>query len=478
MFAQGGQPEEIAAETSRIFLGIQIQCANCHDHPTDKWKRKDFHELAAFFPRVSVRRKYGAAEEMPAMDSMESMKQKSGKKSGKGKLAGKDAVKDLDQAAKKRQGPITFEVASFAPRANNLREEFFLSPEKAIRRLDKDGDKQLSRSELERTPAAKIFDRLIEQADQNKDQKLSADEIKSARPPDNPGRGSAEYLMPDLNNPASPGKQVNPEFFLTGAAPKKGMEDVERRAMLAKYVTSPQNVWFARAYVNRTWGELFGSAFYMPIDDLGPERTPVFPQVLDSLCKGFVQSGYDVRWLFRTIANTAAYQRKVGNDSSSGPPAFAAAIPKRLRADQLYDSIVKVAGGTELPGGARARGDRRQGILRSPRGQFDQLFGFDPSTTQDEIIGTVPQALFLMNSPAVNRLVESRDGSKLKQILDENKNDADAANELYLLVLGRTATPNEIKTCVDYVQEGRKRAEAFEDLFWSLLNSSEFLSQR
>lgn len=53
--AQQGQPEEIAGEVSRIFLGVQIQCAQCHDHPTDRWKREQFHQLAAFFPRVATR---------------------------------------------------------------------------------------------------------------------------------------------------------------------------------------------------------------------------------------------------------------------------------------------------------------------------------------------------------------------------------------------------------------------------------------
>jgi hypothetical protein len=53
--AQQGQPEEITGEVSRIFLGVQMQCAQCHDHPTDRWKRQQFHELAAFFPRVATR---------------------------------------------------------------------------------------------------------------------------------------------------------------------------------------------------------------------------------------------------------------------------------------------------------------------------------------------------------------------------------------------------------------------------------------
>ena len=56
MMAQDGRTEEIAGEVSRVFLGIQIQCAQCHDHPWDDWKREEFHELAAFFTRVGVRR--------------------------------------------------------------------------------------------------------------------------------------------------------------------------------------------------------------------------------------------------------------------------------------------------------------------------------------------------------------------------------------------------------------------------------------
>ena len=56
IFAHFGEAPELAAETSRIFLGIQMSCANCHDHPTDSWKREEFHELAAYYSRVTVRR--------------------------------------------------------------------------------------------------------------------------------------------------------------------------------------------------------------------------------------------------------------------------------------------------------------------------------------------------------------------------------------------------------------------------------------
>jgi hypothetical protein len=53
--AHEGKPEETAAEAARVFLGIQLQCAQCHDHPYDAWKREQFHQLAAYFPRVVLR---------------------------------------------------------------------------------------------------------------------------------------------------------------------------------------------------------------------------------------------------------------------------------------------------------------------------------------------------------------------------------------------------------------------------------------
>lgn len=62
--AQEGRPEETVAEISRIFLGIQIQCAQCHDHPTDRWKREQFHQLVAFFPRVAARPEMGDPRNM------------------------------------------------------------------------------------------------------------------------------------------------------------------------------------------------------------------------------------------------------------------------------------------------------------------------------------------------------------------------------------------------------------------------------
>ena len=114
-------------------------------------------------------------------------------------------------------------------------------------------------------------------------------------------------------------------------------------------MTSPDNPWFARAFVNRVWAQLMGEGFVMPVDDMGPERTPRNPEVLEALAGGFTASGYDVKWLLRTIANTEAYQRKIRpRPVSENPPVFASACPTKLRADQLYDAITRILGVEEL----------------------------------------------------------------------------------------------------------------------------------
>jgi len=82
LLAQKGEPEGITAEVARIFLGIQIQCAQCHDHPTDQWKREQFHQLAAFFPRVGIR---PVRNSQPRNFEVYSRNHKNKKGDGKGK---------------------------------------------------------------------------------------------------------------------------------------------------------------------------------------------------------------------------------------------------------------------------------------------------------------------------------------------------------------------------------------------------------
>lgn len=445
IFAQSGDAKEIAAETSRIFLGIQMQCANCHDHPTDKWKRKDFHELAAFFPRI--------------------------------------------QLINKMQTTRSFEVVSAVFPPGGMRGgpgapgDLLRDPERLIKLLDRDGDGLISKEEGQQGPGvAMIFPRLLEFGDTNKDGKLSLEELKKIPPPMmNQRRGFPEHFMPDLQNPQSQGLKVDPAFFVNHEAPGTGLGDMERRQTLARYLTAKDNPWFARAFVNRIWGELLGEGFYMPIDDIGPERAATYPAALDTLAAGFTANGYDIRWLFRAIANSETYQRQIRpRDPSQANPPFASAMPVRLRSDQLYTALQRVLnfsdeGQFNRPFGGAA-GFR--GGDQSPRGQFNQLFGVDPSTTPDDVAGTIPQALLMMNGRMIGGFIRAEGQTRLAGILRKYPDNKDAVIELYLLVHAREPSAKELQVCQDHLKDVTSRSEAFEDILWSLLNSTEFQTKR
>lgn len=387
--AHEAQAVEIAGEVSRVFLGVQIQCAQCHDHPTDSWKRQQFHEFAAFFAGERVRRVSAPA-------------------------AGQQAV---------------FELIA---------------------------------------------------------------------------QGNPRYTMPDLKDPQ---KQIPiaPKFFL-GSVPAlpAGLSAQQRRELAASYVVGQDNPWFAKAFVNRVWYVLLGEGFYNPVDDLGPERTAQAGEVLELLATQWQQGGYDIRWLFHTIMNTRTYQREIRSTySASGKVAFASNSPSRLRSDQILDSLAQSlnlpfeappAGGNgkdaAMPKAqgknapltkdlkdsvGKAKGMRRVG---GPRLLFNNLFGVDPSIPYDDILGTIPQALFLMNSPQVNNAIKANPKTVLGQILASTPDNLQALKLVYLRVLAREPTRKEIEVCGRYVDQVGDRREAFEDILWSLINSTEFITRR
>ena len=438
IFIHEGNPEEIAGEVSRIFLGIQMLCANCHDHPTDKWTRDQFHSLAAFFPRIALQRE--------------------------------------------PNNPVGFTIASFdgqsGPGGRPQLAQLLENAEFVFQRNDTNRDGKLSKAETANSFLARPFDRLIEQGDNDKDGQLSLKEIKNMpRPPMQPGRGKSEHHMPDLKQPNAEGKLMTPALFTTNVKGRVGMKDEDRRELLGKWITSPNNTWFAKSLANRLWGELLGEGFYMPIDDLGPERKPRMVAALDYLAAEFVKHDHDLKWLLRAITTTNAYQRQIRyNEPTENPVPFASAIPVRLRSDQVFNAIIKVLGVDE--GSRLAGGPIQARFRRDPRSQFGEKFGYDPSTPQDELLGNVPQALTLMNFPPLTNALRADGNTRLGQILANNTDDKDAVAELYLSFLARDPSKKELTIATEYLTKVGNRREAFEDLAWSLLNSSEFLSKR
>ena len=431
IFAHEGVPEEIAAETSRLFLGVQIQCANCHNHPWDQWKREQFHEFVAFFPRVSVRRDPKTEKKQDFL------------------------VVSVDTDRKKGQGFSKL----------------------LLTRADRDRDGFISDKEAEKTPLARVFKKNKELIDKDSDGKVSVQEIMTAQPPDNnrPGQGATEHFMPDLSDPGSQGKKVDPVFFLGEKKIPAGMTDKERREAAAKMITDSKNPWFARAVVNRLWYEMTGTAYYLPVDDIGPDRQVVHEPALEILSGAFVAADYDLKWLIRTIAATKVYQRAPDNKAEG----FAHCEPMRMRSDQLYAALCQTLGVTDLPlRPADVKYNQGRRSSRPGRDEFARVFGFDPSTSRTDLTGSIPESLFLMNSPIINRLITgSPKAGTITRLSRDLSSPDDMISELYLASIGREPTDGELEVARSYLKSDSQRT-GLEDVLWALVNSPEFQSKR
>jgi len=365
-----GRPEETVSEISRIFLGIQIQCAQCHDHPTDRWKQEQFHELAAFFPRVALR---------------------------------------------PQQEPRTFIVTTTDFTGRNRRTN-----------------------------------------------------------PNNRLIGTLEHTMPNLSDPSEPGTVMAPKFFLSGQTLPTGTTDADRRDALARWITSPDNPWFAKAVTNRVWAELVGEGFYEPVDDIGPDREASAPKTLTYLANEFTLSGYDLKWLIQTIMSTKVYQHTSQDRRNYDQIPFQANAVQPLRSDQLFDSIMNVFEIADESNNSRGSFPRQQG----PRTQFSNVFGYDPNNSRGDVAITIPQSLAMMNSSFINEQIKVQPGTMLFRLLDEVASDRNAVQELYLRVLSRRPNRQELNTSLSYIKRVANRRESFEDLLWALLNSAEFKTRK
>ena len=255
---------------------------------------------------------------------------------------------------------------------------------------------------------------------------------------------------------------------------RSGTRDAKRGGKRAEWITAPTTPWFSKAYVNRIGSELVGEGFYEPIDDLGPDRECSSPETLDYLAKGFTENGYNIKWLYRTIMATDAYQRKSLSRRDYDQPPFLANCPQRLRGDQLYDSLVSALD-LDIRTPQRGRGQGSYRGRRDPRALFNESFGYDPSDPRVDIGGSIQQALMIMNGPFIAQGINARRSKGLGALLRANPDDKDVLFELYLKVLARGPTATEKGTCLAYIRRVGNRNEAFEDITWALINSTEFI---
>ena len=251
----------------------------------------------------------------------------------------------------------------------------------------------------------------------------------------------------------------------------------KKREVLAKWITDKKNPYFSQAIVNRVWTQLMGKGFVEPLDGFGEENPPSHPKLLNWLAEDFRIHGYDMNYLMKTILNTDAYQRssQTNKNNKNDEDFYSHAYLKPLTAKQFFNSMLQ-ATGFERQQKRRNRG-RLESMKRDYMRRFLYLLDNGEMEEIEAFNGTVPQALMMINGPLVNDSADHDErGSYLSYILKKKRTVADRVSEIYLTVLSRRPTTKEIRYFDQYIQKSlyRNKNLAYEDLYWSLLNSAEF----
>jgi hypothetical protein len=284
--------------------------------------------------------------------------------------------------------------------------------------------------------------------------------------------------------------------------------DRDPRDVFADWLITPKNPWFTRSIVNRVWAWLIGRGIIHEADDIRPDNPPSNPALLAYLEREFVAGRYDLKVLCRLILNSQTYQlSSIPRFPSPEAEANFASYPlRRLEAEVIIDALNAITGTSDLYTSAIPEPftyiPEKQpaiaiadGSITSP---FLALFGRSARATgmiNERDHKPVPaQSLHLLNSSHIQRKLEQ--GPKLRAIFDSRRKLSETVEELYLTILSRFPTPQELGNAVVYGQvqgvpanaakttkSGKqsaksnavRRREEWVDLAWSLINSTEFL---
>jgi hypothetical protein len=276
----------------------------------------------------------------------------------------------------------------------------------------------------------------------------------------------------------------------------------DRRQYFAEWLTAPDNPYFAKALVNRVWRNFLGRGLVEAEDDLRQTNPPTNPELFDALARDFIDHQYDVKYLIRTVMNSATYQRSsvALPENKADDRFYSHYLIRRLPAEVVLDAYSQVTGvptpfkeiNVGTSGGTAATNAYPAGTraLQLPDAlvvsQFLDAFGrperAQTCSCERQQDSSVTQALHLNNGQTLNDKLRDKN-SRVEQWLKENIGDEDAVRRVFLLALSREPSAAEAKKFQELMAEAAAdgqttRREALEDLFWAVLTGREFLFNR
>jgi hypothetical protein len=268
-----------------------------------------------------------------------------------------------------------------------------------------------------------------------------------------------------------------------GSPPMDVPVEKDPRQLLADWLAAKENPFFAHSLVNRYWKHFFDRGIVEPEDDMRATNPPSNPELLNQLAQHFINSGFDMKDLVRTICKSSTYQLSAlpNEYNLKDKQNFSRYYPKRLKAEVLYDALHQVTATTQGYGGLPA-GTTAVQLPDSGLGPyFLKVFGQPQGDTACECErsseANLAQSLHLLNSSEVQQKISAGSGRAALMVNEKDRSDADKIGELYRWVYSREPDSDELKVATAHLEkmgEANKKS-AYEDIIWALINTKEFL---
>lgn len=469
-------------QIAHSFLGLRLECAQCHRHPHDVWQQDDLLSFANFFMGVRTVGFQGDNEKRyPDEHALFKQYEAEGKKlTEEAKQLKEGKGKELAEKAKAAQNE-----------ANQLKNEIRKDEEKPETQAAA-AEKRTQLVVLEQTIAE---NEALQKEIREKEQRgrfLSDDVPKRIlhaqilhRPADDKAKRHASVTSPL-------GTQSSDQLRLLGdTASLEVAESEDPRGKVIEWLRQPDNPFFAKAIVNRVWAHYFGRGIVDPPDDLSPYNPATHRELLDELCRRFIENRYDLKWLHRAILTSRTYQQSslATPENEMDRANYAYFHPRRLPAEVLLDALDQATGTREeldMQYYHWPKQMRTVEIPYMPRNSFLvfmlEQFGRPPRNSSAQcdcarqVDSSLLQVLAFANHPRVRQKIADP-GGRVAEVSQTTSDPSERIRVLYLSTLSRQPDDAELAACRQYVSEAPAAEEGLRGVLWSLLNTKEFVLQ-